>query len=62
MRISQVKFRQNSRRLTAPVFAALAFGFASAHMQAQVSLTTVVELAQQSWKARRWVDVPALPA
>ena len=22
----------------------------------------LVELAQQSWKARRWIDVPALPA
>jgi outer membrane protein TolC len=48
MRITQVKFRQNSCRLTAPVFAALALGFASAHLHAQVSLTTVVELAQKN--------------
>jgi len=32
----------------APVFAALALGFASAHLHAQVSLTTVVELAQKN--------------
>jgi outer membrane protein TolC len=48
MRITQAKFRQNSRRLTASVFAALALGFASVHLQAQVSLTTVVELAQKN--------------
>ena len=48
MRIAQVKFRQNSRKLTAPVFAALALGFASAIVHAQVSLTTVVELAQKN--------------
>jgi outer membrane protein TolC len=32
----------------APVFAALVLGFASAHLHAQVSLTTVVELAQKN--------------
>jgi outer membrane protein TolC len=32
----------------APVLAALAFGFASVHLDAQVSLTTVVELAQKN--------------
>jgi len=48
MRITQVKFRQNSPRLTAPVFAALALSFASAHLHAQVSLSTVVELAQKN--------------
>jgi outer membrane protein TolC len=48
MRITKMKFRQNSCRLTAPVFTALALGFASAHLHAQVSLTTVVELAQKN--------------
>jgi outer membrane protein TolC len=48
MRITRVKFRQNSRRLTAPLLAALALGFASVRLQAQVSLTTVVELAQKN--------------
>jgi outer membrane protein TolC len=48
MRIKKMKFRQNSCRLTAPVFTALALGFASAHLHAQVSLTTVVELAQKN--------------
>ena len=48
MRITKMKFRQNSCRLTAPLFTALALGFASAHLHAQVSLTTVVELAQKN--------------
>jgi outer membrane protein TolC len=56
MRITQVKFRQNSCKLTAPVFAALALGFASAHLHAQVSLTTVVELAQQNSTAVKLAD------
>jgi outer membrane protein TolC len=48
MRLTLVKLRQNSRRLKTSAFAALAFGFASPHLQAQVSLTTVVELAQKN--------------
>src|SRR6202046_5613436 len=48
MRITQLKFRQNSRRLTASVLATMALGFASVRLQAQVSLTTVVELAQKN--------------
>jgi outer membrane protein TolC len=56
MRITQVNFRPISRRFTAPVFAALALGFASAHLHAQVSLTTVVELAQQNSSAVKLAD------
>src|ERR1700722_2251490 len=56
MLITQVKHRKNSRRLTVPVFAALAVGFASAHLQAQVSLTTVVELAQKNSSAVKLAD------
>jgi outer membrane protein TolC len=56
MRITQLKFRQNSRMLTALVLAALALGFASARLQAQVSLTTVVELAQQNSSAVKLAD------
>ena len=56
MRITQVKFRQNSCRLTAPLLAALALGFASVRLQAQVSLTTVVELAQKNSSAVKLAD------
>jgi outer membrane protein TolC len=56
MRLTHVNLRKNSRRLMATVFAALALGFASAHLQAQVSLTTVVELAQQNSSAVKLAD------
>jgi outer membrane protein TolC len=48
MRDTRLKLRQETPGLTRGVFAALALGFASAHLQAQVSLTTVVELAQKN--------------
>ena len=51
MRKALVKFRQKSLGLMAPAFAALALGSASAYAPAQVSLTTVVEMAQQNSSA-----------
>jgi outer membrane protein TolC len=48
MREALVKFRQKSLGLMAPAFAALALGSASVLAPAQVSLTTVVEMAQQN--------------
>jgi outer membrane protein TolC len=48
MRDTRLMLRQKSLGLTRGVFAVLALGFASAHLQAQVSLTTVVELAQKN--------------
>jgi outer membrane protein TolC len=56
MRVTQMKLRKNSRKLIAPAFAVLALGLASAHLQAQVSLTTVVELAQQNSSAVKLAD------
>ncbi len=43
-----IKFRRKSLRFTAPVLAGFALACASAIVPAQVSLTTVVELAQQN--------------
>ena len=56
MLITQVKHRKNSRRLTVPLLAAMALGCASVRLQAQVSLTTVVELAQKNSSAVKLAD------
>jgi outer membrane protein TolC len=51
MRKSLVKFRQKSLAFMVPELAALALASASAFAPAQVSLTTVVEMAQQNSSA-----------
>ena len=48
MRRASIKSRRKSLRFTAQVLAGFALACASAYLQAQVSLTTVVELAQKN--------------
>ena len=56
MRKANVKFRQRSLRFMAPALAALALATASAFAPAQVSLTTVVEMAQQNSSVVKLAD------
>jgi outer membrane protein TolC len=48
MQTMRLKYRQKSLAITGPILAVLALGFVSVQLQAQLSLTTVVEMAQKN--------------
>ncbi len=62
MRKALVKFRQKSLRVKAPLLVGLALAAASGLASAQVSLTTVVEMAQQNSSAVKLANADLLKA